>query len=300
MMARRLLDPLRGELKMNVPMSEHTSWRAGGVAKFYYMPADIQDLADYLATLDISLPRLWLGLGSNLLIRDGGFSGTVLALFNTLSKLQIQGDRVYVEAGVACSKVARQSTRAGLVGAEFLAGIPGAMGGALAMNAGAFGGETWPLVEDITLMDPCGRLETHAAGQFSYCYRQADIPDGYGIVAATLKLNVGDGQLAQQRIRELLSHRSATQPTQTANAGSVFKNPEHDYAARLIEVSGLKQQRMGGAHVSDKHANFIINDRRATAADIEALIVLIQTEVKAQQGIWLEPEVRIVGDQIND
>ncbi len=297
MMVNPISDLIRGDIRRNEPMSLHTSWRTGGTAAYYFIPADLNDLSLYLKQLEGNESRLWLGLGSNLLVRDGGFNGHVLALFHALNRLDIHTDRVYVEAGVACAKVARQATKAGLTGAEFLAGIPGAMGGALAMNAGAFGGETWELVAKLIVMDPAGEIHSLSQSEVQRSYRQVTLAEGYGIIATELQLKVGNVDAAQQRIKSLLAQRAATQPTQTANAGSVFKNPQNDHAARLIEACQLKGHRIGGASVSTKHANFIINDNHATAADIEALILLVQKTVKAQQGVSLEPEVRIVGDR---
>ncbi len=288
---------LRGELRFDEPMSAHTTWRVGGPADHYYRPADIDDLATFLRQLPEDEPLFWLGLGSNILVRDGGVRGTVIAYFGGLNEIIHLGDGlVKVGAGLACAKIARFCAKQGLVGAEFLSGIPGAMGGALAMNAGAFGGETWPLVERVEVIDRHGKRLLRDAAEYQAGYRRvvAPVQDEW-FVAAWLKLAAGDSAQAMMDIRQLLARRAATQPTQQANAGSVFRNPPGDYAARLIEACGLKGESIGDAVVSEKHANFIVNRGSATASDIEQLIHHVSTTVKQQQGIELIREVHLVG-----
>ncbi len=221
----------------------------------------------------------------------------MIAYFGGLNRIELQPDgRVYVEAGVACAKVARFCAREGLVGAEFLAGIPGAMGGALAMNAGAFGGETWSIVDAVETVDRAGARTMRTPRDYRIGYRTVVGPAQEWFAAAWLKLAPGDAAAAGKRIKELLERRSQTQPTQWPNAGSVFRNPPGDYAGRLIEACGLKGTRIGGACVSEKHANFIINEGGATAADIERLIARVAETVQARHGVQLECEVRIVGE----
>lgn len=291
------LTGLRGRLLIDEPMSQHTTWRVGGRARRFYTPAGIEDLCAFLRQLPPDEPLLWLGLGSNLLVRDGGIAGTVIACFGGLDGLTLEGDGcVRAEAGVPCAKVARFCARQGLVGAEFLAGIPGAMGGALAMNAGAFGGETWPLVSEVEVVDRHGERRTRHPQEYRVGYRSVSGPEGEWFVAVRLRLEQGDGQAASERIRALLERRGQTQPTQQPNAGSVFRNPPGDYAGRLIEDCGLKGQRIGGACVSEKHANFIVNLGDATAADIEQLIERVAQTVYEKHGIRLEREVKIVGE----
>ena len=297
MMAAEFMSELRGDLKFNEPMASHTSWRVGGPADRSYRPADLLDLQRFLSTLPADEPLYWVGLGSNLLVRDGGIRGTAILPFGGLTTLQLlDGHRLRAGAGVACAKVARFAARAGLVGAEFLAGIPGTMGGALAMNAGAFGGETWSLVSSVQTLDRNGELHVRMPDCYQISYRSVAGPGDEWFVAVDLKLNSGDGAAAQARIKELLERRSATQPTQQPSCGSVFRNPPQDFAARLIESCGLKGERIGNAQVSEKHANFIVNLGGAKAADIEALIRYVQSQVKQKHGVWLEPEVRIVGE----
>jgi len=288
---------LRGELLRVEPMSKHTSWRVGGVADQYYKPADLDDLSYFLKLLPKDEPLFWIGLGSNLLVRDGGIRGTVVASSGLLNKLSLLNDQsVRAEAGVASAKLARFSVQQGLTGAEFFAGIPGTVGGALAMNAGAFGCETWSVVKSVETMDRHGDIKKHAPEDFDIAYRHVAGPGDEWFVAAYFKLTKASEGTGRERIKSLLAKRGATQPTQLPNAGSVFKNPEGDHAARLIEASGLKGKCIGGACVSELHANFIINNNVATAHDIEQLIYHVQTEVECSQGVRLEPEVRIIGE----
>jgi len=288
---------LRGNLLMNESMSRHTSWRIGGSADRYYQPADIDDLAMFLQQLSEDEPVFWLGLGSNLLVRDGGIRGTVIATSGVVNGLElINENTVRAEAGVACAKVARFCARAGLTGAEFLAGIPGTMGGALAMNAGAFGGETWEIVKAVEAMTKNGRQVKRTPDEYEISYRHVAGPADEWFVAAQLKLKAGDAKAGQARIKELLARRGATQPTQQPNAGSVFRNPENDFAARLIEACKLKGVCVGSACVSQKHANFIVNTGGAKAADVETLINHVAKTVEEQQGVQLKREVHIVGE----
>lgn len=287
---------LRGELRLLEPLAAHTTWRVGGPADRFYLPADCADLLAFLASLPGDEPLLWLGLGSNLLVRDGGIEGTVICTKNRLRAMRrLDGTEIYAEAGVPCALVAKFCTEQGLTGAEFLAGIPGSLGGALAMNAGAFGGETWNLVDTVTTVDRCGKTRQRQKTDFTVGYRSVRRPEGEWFLAANLRLVTGDGAASRERIKRLLALRNETQPTNLPSCGSVFKNPVGDFSARLIEVSNLKGYAIGGACVSTKHANFIINTGSATAADIETLIRHVQAEVLRLQGRELIPEVRIVG-----
>ena len=287
---------VRGILKQNEPMSLHTSWHTGGAARHYFEPADLEDLFCYLAAIPVAEPVLWVGLGSNLLVRDGGFPGSVLAVNRMLNKLKIEpSGRVKVDAGVPCAKVAKITTRAGLSGAEFLAGIPGTMGGALAMNAGAHGRETWDVVTSVMTLNRSGAITARVRGDLRIGYRSVELPADEWFISAELQLQDDPGHQGEQRIRALLEKRATTQPVGQPSCGSVFRNPPGDYAARLIEACGLKGARRGDACVSEKHANFIINLGAATAQDIEQLIQHIQDTVQRKFSIALAPEVRIVG-----
>lgn len=301
MMAAESQPLLRGELKHREPMSAYTSWRTGGPADICYRPADLDDLVVFLQSLPAQKPVYWIGLGSNLLVRDGGIRGAVILPFNGLNTLEmVEPDRVRVGAGVTCAKVAKFTARENLLGAEFLAGIPGTMGGALAMNAGAFGGETWPLVAQVQTVSRNGMLHTRTPAEYGISYRTVEGPDDEWFVSAELQLQTGNGEQARQRIKALLEQRAASQPTQLPSCGSVFRNPPGDHAARLIEVCGLKELRIGAAQVSPKHANFIINTGGASARDIEALISYVQQQVEKQTGVCLQPEVRITGEAKTD
>ena len=292
-------DQLRGELLRDKPLAGYTSWRAGGSASVFFRPADIDDLQLFLRGMSEDEPMLWLGLGSNLLIRDGGFNGTVIATSGVIGDIQMASDtQIDVGAGVSCNKLARYSVKHGLSGGEFFVGIPGTLGGALAMNAGAWGGETWPLVERVESIDRAGIRRVRNSDDYQTGYRSVQSPPGEWFIGARLNFQpaAGDPGHGQELMRKLLAERAESQPTGVASAGSVFRNPAGDHAARLIEASGLKGRCHGAACVSEQHANFIINSGDARAADIESLIEEVQVEVEKQQGIHLQPEVCIVGE----
>ncbi len=287
---------VKGELSYESPLANFTTWRVGGPAQCLFRPLNRADLIDFLTVLPPTEPVTWLGLGSNVLVRDGGVPGVVIVTASHLRSMSLDKDgRIYVEAGVPCAHVARFCSLHGLGGAEFLAGIPGTMGGALAMNAGAFGGETWTWVDEVETVDHLGVVRRHKPDDYQIGYRRVEGPAGEYFLAAWLRLQPGDIQSGQRRIRELLARRNRTQPTRWPNCGSVFKNPTGDSAARLIEACGLKGRQMGGAKISELHANFIINTGGAKAADIERLIDLARQEVRLRFGIELELEVRIIG-----
>lgn len=290
---------LYGDLRQFESMVRHTSWRVGGVADCYYRPASIDDLGRFMSVLPEDESLYWLGLGSNLLVRDGGIRGTVIATSPGLGGMDYLGEgRLRVEAGVASAKVARRSVAQGLRGAEFLAGIPGSFGGALAMNAGAFGGETWRHIVAVEMIDRHGQIHTHGATEFSVGYRNVQGPAQQWFVAGVLQLDKGSSEEGQSMIKTLLGKRGESQPIGLANAGSVFRNPPGDYAARLIETAGLKGHCEGAACVSDVHANFIINTGGASATQIETLIRFLQAEVQRVHGVQLETEVHVVGEAL--
>lgn len=297
MTEQAVMNGIRGEVRVNEPMSAHTSWRVGGPADRLFKPADLDDLRAYMAMLPANEPVTWVGLGSNLLVRDGGIRGSVIAMKGQLSKIEmLDNDQVRIEAGVSCAKAARECARAGLVGLEFLAGIPGTVGGALAMNAGAFGGETWNQVVEVTSMDHSGCMHTRQRDEYNIGYRTVKGPEGEWFIAAVFKLEPGDTEASSNAIKALLQKRNSSQPIGEPSCGSVFRNPEGDYSGRLIESIGLKGYCIGDACVSEKHANFIINKGHASAADIEALIEHVQDRVKQECGIHLQHEVRIIGE----
>ena len=291
---------LRGRLRESVPMARYTTWRVGGPAEWLYEPADAADLGAFVASDTAARPFFWLGLGSNLLIRDGGLRGSVIRLHRGLAAITDLGNgRVQVDAGVACAKLARWCGQRGYGEAAFLAGIPGTVGGALAMNAGAWGGETWAQVESVTTVDQHGEQHQRSAADYDIGYRDVSgAPDEWFTGAIFAFPSGGDPQALQAHLRELLAERARTQPTGIASGGSVFRNPPGDHAARLIESAGLKGVREGGAWVSEKHANFIVHRGEASASDIEALITRIQQQVETTHGVRLTPEVRIVGEEV--
>jgi UDP-N-acetylmuramate dehydrogenase len=314
---------LRGELRLDEPVKKYTSWRAGGRAERLYLPADFDDLRLFLDGLPPGDPLYVVGLGSNLLIRDGGWRGTVLVLHARLNNLFLEQEKgekrlIYAEAGVTCAKIARFAVQHNLGGAEFLAGIPGTVGGALAMNAGCYGSETWEIVEQVQIFTRAGQVHSRLPADYQIGYRHVALKpetasetrpgsasDGRLAVpeewfaGAWFRLQPGSHIESRVKIKELLALRAASQPLNLPNAGSVFRNPPGDHAARLIESCGLKGFRIGGAMVSPKHANFIVNTGEATAADIEAVIIAVREIVKKRMGMELIQEVRIAGSRFH-
>lgn len=288
----------QGLLLFNELLADYTTWRVGGRAKKLYKPAGIADLALFIKQLPKEEPLLWLGLGSNSLIRDVGFSGTVVLTQGCLKEISLLDEElVYVEAGVSCATMARYCARANLAGGEFWAGIPGTMGGALRMNAGCFGGETWQTVVEVKTMTRDGEIRVRKPEEFDIAYRHVSGLENEWFIAATCRLAQGQKEKSLQLIKELLAHRAETQPTSEYNCGSVFRNPPGNFAARLIESCGLKGKQLGGAVVSTKHANFIINQQGgASASDIESLIELVRDTVHKATNIDLIREVHIIGD----
>jgi len=292
---------LRGRLAQRAPLAKYTSWRAGGTAETLYLPADRDDLAAFLRQLTVFEPITVLGLGSNVLVRDGGIRGTVIVMHNPGATLAVSDGLIYADAGAASPKLARFAATHGCTEAEFLAGVPGTVGGALAMNAGCYGGETWRYVVRVEVATREGRFVVRTPADYAIGYRSVRRTDGSppdGIfTAAWFRFPVGDVTKSRARIKELLGKRIATQPLSLPNAGSVFRNPPGDHAARLIEACGLKGHAIGGARVSEKHANFIVNpEGHARAADIEALIGFVRDTVRERTGVELEQEVRIMGE----
>jgi UDP-N-acetylmuramate dehydrogenase len=288
---RIAIDVLRNE-----PLRKHTSWRVGGPADLFYSPTSTAELQSILAELPAATPVHWLGLGSNLLVRDGGIRGAVIATGSLPRELErLDERRVRASAGLACMLLAKRCVRWQLGPAAFFAGIPGTVGGALAMNAGAFGGETWANVEAATTIDRRGGLHERPRAQFEIDYRTVRGPENEWFLGATFRFE-HDSSSSMGAIKDLLARRNAAQPIGYPSCGSVFRNPPGDFAGRLVEQAGLKGRRLGGAMVSDKHANFILNVGGATAADIEALIGEVRAGVERSSGVQLELEVRVIGD----
>lgn len=302
MMAAARIPAVSGELRENEPMSRHTSWRVGGPAELFFRPAGLEDLSLFLRELAVETPVFWLGLGSNLLVRDGGIPGVVIAAAGIFKDLE-RVAALQVRAGVSlpCTQLARQCVRWGIGPSEFFAGIPGTVGGALAMNAGAHGGETWERVRSVTTIDRRGDVRIRSIGEYQVGYRSVTrIDDEHDqndewFVEALLEFEAGV-EASQETLKALLARRKNTQPLGLPSCGSVFRNPQGDFAARLIETAGLKGDRIGGAEVSTKHANFIINRNHASARDIEALISHVQHTVSDVHGVELVHEVHIIGE----
>ena len=287
---------VQGEVRYDEPMSRHTSWRAGGPADVFFIPASVEDLATFLRELDRETPIFWHGVGSNLLVRDGGFRGVVVSATKMLRDLErVDSYRVRAGAGLPCTQLARQCIRWGLGPSEFFAGIPGTVGGALAMNAGAHGGETWERVESVRTIDRNGEVHERAPAEYTVGYRSVTGPANEWFIEGTFRFDP-DVQPSMEKMKTMLERRQATQPLGLPSCGSVFRNPPGDFSARLIEAAGLKGYRIGGAEVSEKHANFIINRDDATATDIEELIEHVRQTVLDVHGIELVHEVRIIGE----
>ena len=285
-----------GELRYDEPMSRHTSWRVGGPAEAFFIPASVEDLAGFLAGLDADTPLFWLGTGTNLLVRDGGLAGVVIAATKMLRNLDRLGeDGVRAGAGVPCTQLARQCIRWQLGPSEFFAGIPGTVGGALAMNAGAHGGETWERVAAVRTIDRGGNVRRRGPECYQVGYRSVRGPENEWFLEADFRFDPGV-RPSMEAMKAMLDRRKNTQPLGLPSCGSVFRNPPGDFSARLIEAAGLKGYRIGGAEVSTKHANFIINRDAATAGDIEQLIEYVQQTVLEVHGVRLVHEVCIVGE----
>jgi UDP-N-acetylmuramate dehydrogenase len=288
---------IRGKLQHNVSMARYTSWRTGGPADTLFIPEDLGDLQQFLKTIKIDTPINFVGLGSNLLIRDGGVRGVVVVMHNVFTKLDCINDEIVVEAGVTCAKLAKFCAKHAKAGAEFFAGIPGTVGGALAMNAGCYGAETWDVVKKVTTINRFGELHQRDATEYKPSYRHIGKPvEEEWFIGASIALAAGDAEESTLKIKALLAKRLESQPLNQPSAGSTFRNPEGDYAARLIEACGLKGFLMGGAQVSEKHANFIVNIGGANAFDIEMLIQHMQQTVYEQQGVRLQQEVKVIGE----
>jgi UDP-N-acetylmuramate dehydrogenase len=269
----------------------------------FFLPRDVEDLSAFLRVLPSTVPVYWVGLGSNLLVRDGGIRGVVIATAGAFTRVERRSQtRVYCQASVPCARVARACAGWGLAQAEFFGGIPGTFGGALAMNAGAFGDDTWRHVRSVETIDRHGERHSRAVDEYEIAYRHVvppqsarDSDNEEWFISAELEFEP-QGTDPRGTIRSLTERRKQTQPLGQWSCGSVFKNPPGDHAARLIEAAGLKGHRIGDAVVSEKHANFIINEGHASASELEQLIRHVQRTVESTHGIALETEVRIVGE----
>ena len=284
----------------NVDLKSFNSWKVGGRAEQFLICDDKAILSSLIKTKKIKLPITFVGLGSNLLVRDGGVKGTVIVMHGGLKKINHDEDNlIYSEAGVSCSKLAKFTAGKGLGNSAFFSGIPGTVGGALAMNAGCYGSETWDYVQKVLMINLDGDQVERNKLDFKIDYREVknSNKDEF-FLAAWFKFPKGDKEEAGKKIRELLAHRKNTQPLNWPTAGSTFRNPKENFAAKLIEDCDLKGYRIGGAQVSEKHANFIINLGDASAQDIENIIIYIQQVVFKKKNIQLKREIKIIGENI--
>ena len=293
----KIFDKLRENLQKNHPLANYTSWKIGGIAEYFYQPTDLKDLAFFLKN-NKAIPILFLGAGTNVLIRDGGIKNIVVYLRGGLSELErLDQFNLRAEAGITCSRLLQQAMHFGMTDASFLAGIPGTVGGALAMNSGASGDSIWSHVVAVETINRAGEIKLRQAKEFKFGYREVSgLNADEWFVAGHFNFACGDPHEAEQRVREILQKRKSSQPLDLPSCGSVFRNPPDDYAARLIEACGLKGLKVGGAMISEKHANFIVNIDNAKAADVETLIEKIITDVQKMHGIKLITEVRIIGE----
>lgn len=290
------LTGLRGVLLEQELLKNYTSWQVGGPAEYLYKPNDVKDLQFFLKTIPDNIPIYFLGLGSNVLIRDHGVKGVVILTQGTLKQInRIDANVLRVEAGVACTSFARFVARQNLSGTEFLAGIPGTIGGALTMNAGCYGKETWEYIKAVETINRKGAIYLRLKNEFEPSYRSVKRPLNEWFIAGHFVLSEGNKETSFLEIKTMLAKRNASQPVNLPNCGSVFKNPLPQYAACLIEACGLKGYTIGGASVSKKHANFIINNGTATAYDIEKLMQEMETIVFKEQGVRLIREICIIG-----
>ncbi len=293
-----LTNLLSGEIRRSEPMSKHTSWRVGGPADIFALPKDIKDvvvLLQYASERDI--PYTIIGNGSNLLVRDGGIRGLVIKIAANMAKVEFEGCKVKAMAGVALPRLAQLFLEHQLAGMEFAAGIPAALGGAVVMNAGAHGGQISDLVIGVTVVDRQGKLREIAKQELAFAYRQSNLTgSGLTVLAVTLEAREDHSEAIRDRMQTNLRHRHMTQPQGWPSAGSVFKNIPGQSAGKLIDELGIKGLKIGGAVVSEQHANFIINTGEATAQDILTLIEKVRHMVLQHYQLLLEPEVRILGE----
>ncbi len=293
------MNTFKGIVRHHEPLAPYTTWHIGGPADLYYRPTEPQDLALFLASRPKDEPITFLGLGSNVLISDQGLRGTVVHLLSASASLKINDSepKLRVDASVPCAQLAKFCAKHGFLGAEFFAGIPGTLGGAMAMNAGAWGSETWTHLVEVEVVNRQGQCFRRWAKDYKIRYRQVitPYPDEWFMAGYFDFKPGGDSVAIRAKIKALLKTRSEKQPIGVFSCGSVFKNPPNDYAARLIEASKLKGIRRGGAVVSTKHANFIINEGKACAQDVYDLIFHIQAIVLHEHQVLLEPELRFLG-----
>ena len=289
------LPPLRGRVQLDAPLAPFTWFRVGGPAELLVRPADATDLAQFMAALPLDVPVTVIGAASNLIVRDGGVHGVVVRLARGFGEVNTQEDGVIAGAAALDATVAEHAAAAGLAGLEFLSGIPGAIGGAVAMNAGAYGGETAQCLDWAEVVTRSGEIVRRHTADLDFAYRHASLPPGGIVVRARLRARHGEQSMIVARMAEIRASREATQPVRARTGGSTFRNPDGMKAWELIDAAGCRGFTRGGAQVSEKHCNFLINTGEATAADIEGLGEEVRRRVHAKTGVTLEWEIRRIG-----
>lgn len=286
-------------VKLQEPMSRHTTFQIGGPAEYFVTPETIEELGQVISSCNAAhTPFFILGNGSNLLVSDNGMDGVVIQLFQNLQQFSIEGNIVKAQAGVLLSKIGNGVKKAGLTGFEFAAGIPGTLGGAVVMNAGAYGGEMKDIIKFVQVMDYDGNLLELTREEMDFSYRHSIIMEKkYIVIGATMELEPGDEDVISEKMKELAIARKTKQPLEYPSAGSTFKRPEGYFAGKLIQDANLRGYTVGGAQISEKHCGFVINKGNATAKDVMQLIADVQSKVKEKFGVDLEPEVRLTGKQ---
>lgn len=293
------LQKLLGETKVltEEPMASHTTFRIGGPADYFVLPENVEELTGVLKLCrEEGMPYFILGNGSNLLVGDQGFRGVVIQLYKNFDGIEIQGTTVKARAGAMLIRVAKEAATAGLTGLEFASGIPGTMGGAMVMNAGAYGGEMKDVVTSVLVLTKEGEIRTLSKEEMKFRYRGSVIEEkGYIVLETVMELKEGDPAAIRSRMEELLLQRRTKQPVEYPSAGSTFKRPEGYFAGKLIMDAGLRGYQVGGAQVSEKHCGFVINVGGATAADVVQLMKDVSEKVEKEFGVKLEPEVKRIG-----
>ena len=292
------LPQVRGKLEPNAPLAGWVWFRVGGPAEVLFKPADVADLQTFVAAMPADVAVLPVGVASNLLIRDGGIQGVVVRLGGVLNRIRTEGATVIAEAGALDRSVAVAAAKAGIAGLEFYVGIPGTVGGAVRMNAGAFGGETKERLVSIRAVDRGGKLHDVPAADLGLRYRRSDLPEDWIVVEATFQGEAGDPAAIKARMDAIKAERAAAQPLHVATGGSTFKNPDGARAWQLVDRAGCRGLRIGGAVVDAKHCNFLVNTGTATAADLETLGETVRARVLAASGVALEWEIKRVGREM--
>ncbi len=289
----------KDSILIDEPMSRHTTFRVGGPADFFVTPKAKEEVRDVIRICkEAGMPYYIIGNGSNLLVSDAGYRGVIVQIYKEMNEVKVEGDLVKAQAGALLSGIAAKALGAELTGFEFASGIPGTIGGACVMNAGAYGGEMKDVLESVTVLTGEGKIIELGRNELELGYRTSVIAKkGYIVLGAVLKLERGDGEKIKTYMDELKEKRVTKQPLEYPSAGSTFKRPEGYFAGKLIEDAGLRGFQVGGAQVSEKHCGFVINRDHATAADIMELMRQVQIRVKENSGVDLEPEVKRLGDE---